>query len=353
MSSDRSLFGMSPEELTAELALEKKFRGTQIFRWLHHDGAQDFSGMSNLPASLRDLLETAYGSPYSTRIVSSSTDEDGTVKIAVESDDGAVVESVLLEDIRGRKTACLSSQVGCAMGCRFCRTAQMGLMRNLSAGEIVEQLRHLINLFGKIDNIVFMGMGEPLANLEEVRGSIAIMQHEKGMGLSTRRITISTSGLAGAIRDMAEHGPPVRLALSLVTTNQDLREELMPVATGNPLPEISEALAAYRDTHKRRISLEYVVMGGVNSSKKDAMELAAFARPLRAQVNIIPWNPAAELPFTEPSREEVESFVRRVEEAGLTVSRRYTRGRGVNGACGQLAVGINASEDSSEGPSEG
>ncbi len=338
---EHSLFGYTPEELVAVLGLEKRFRGQQLFLWMHRDGATGFDEMSNLPATLRRELAERFDAPYSTRIGRSSPDDDGTVKIAVVSSDGAVVESVLLEDNQGRKTACLSSQVGCALGCRFCRTAQMGFIRNLSAGEIVEQLYHLRNAYGKIDNVVFMGMGEPLTNLEELRRAIALMQHSDGLGMSLRRITVSTSGLTDAIHDMAENGPPVRLALSLITTDQGLREELMPIAKNNPLPELKRALEAYRNSHKRRITLEYVVMGGVNASPEDAEGLAAFAKPLRAQVNIIPWNPVPELDFAEPSRDEVKSFIAMLEERGVTISQRYTRGRGVNGACGQLAVGLH------------
>jgi 23S rRNA (adenine2503-C2)-methyltransferase len=341
---EHSLFGYTPEELVAQLELKKRFRGQQLFLWMHRDGATGFDEMSNLPAALREELTGRFGSPYSTRVSHRNPDEDGTVKIAVESSDGAAVESVLLQDREGRKTACLSSQVGCAMGCRFCRTAQMGFIRNLSAGEIVEQLYHLRNAYGKIDNIVFMGMGEPLANLEQLRRAVALLQHTDGLGMSLRRITVSTSGLTGAIYDMAEHGPPVRLALSLITTDQSLREELMPIAKTNPLPELEKALEAYRDNHKRRVTLEYVVIGGVNASPEDAEGLAALAKPLRAQVNIIPWNPVPELDFSEPSRDEVRSFIRMLEERGVTISQRYTRGRGVNGACGQLAVGLHDKE---------
>ncbi|MFO7850652.1 MAG: 23S rRNA (adenine(2503)-C(2))-methyltransferase RlmN [Spirochaetia bacterium] len=339
-----SLFGLYPEELVEKLDLGKKFRGNQLFRWLHRDGARSFDGMTNLPAALREELKSKFELPASSRVTRVRPDKDGTVKIAVEASDGAVVESVLLQDEEGRKTACLSSQVGCAMGCRFCRTAEMGLQRNLSAGEIMEQLHHLRDLYGKTDNIVFMGMGEPLANLESVRKAILLMHHEEGIGLSLRRITISTAGIVDAIYELAEKGPAVRLALSLITADQKQRKELMPIASRNPLPRLAEALTEYRDTHKRRISLEYVVMSGINTSGEDAEGLAKFARPLRAQVNIIPWNPVPELPFSEPSREEVKRFIGFLQERGVIVSQRFTRGRGINGACGQLAVGITSPE---------
>lgn len=329
---------LTPEELIETLGLSPSFRGKQLFEWLHSHGVRSFDEMKNLPADLRTRLKEEYGSPRSVQTVKTNSDDDGTVKILVELDDGEKVESVLLEDIQGRKTACLSSQVGCALGCRFCRTARMGLHRNLSAAEIVEQFHLLRDEFGKIDNIVFMGMGEPLANLAEVRKAVSLFAHEKGLGMSLRRITLSTSGIVEKIHDLAENGPPLRLALSLITADQGRREELMPIAAGNPLPELFSALEEYRSAHKKRITLEYVVMAGVNSSREEAKKLAEFARPLRAQINIIPWNPVEELPFSEPGRDELERFIAYLDEFELPVSRRFTRGRGVNGACGQLAV---------------
>lgn len=332
------LLELRPEELVDSLGLTPKFRGKQLFEWLHSHGSLSFEEMQNLPAALRSRLEEEYGAPRSARVVRELPDEDGTVKILVELYDGELIEAVLLEDIQGRKTACLSSQVGCALGCRFCRTSRMGLHRNLSAAEIVEQFYLLRDSYGKIDNIVFMGMGEPLANLSEVRKAVSLFGHEHGLGMSLRRITLSTSGLTDKIYDLAEKGPPLRLALSLVTADQDRREELIPVAVHNSLTELFSALETYHKKHKKRITLEYVVIRGINSSREDAEKLAEFARPLRAQVNIIPWNPVEELLFEEPSRKELNRFIDYVERFDVPVARRFTRGRGVNGACGQLAV---------------
>jgi 23S rRNA (adenine2503-C2)-methyltransferase len=341
MSGGReTLLGLFPEELNDSLELEKGFRGRQLFRRLHLEGSRSFEEMTELPAALRRRLDEQIGSPLVGRVVASTSDEDGTVKLALQSQDDIPVECVLLQDRQGRKTACLSSQIGCGMGCRFCRTAEMGFYRQLSAGEILEQLAHLRELYGKIDNVVFMGMGEPLANLPRVQKAVELMRHREGLGMSLRRITVSTCGLVDGIRRLTEEGPRVRLALSLITADQKKREELMPIAAANPLPRLYEALADYRSVHKRRITLEYVAIGGVNTGTGDAEKLAAFAKPLRAQVNIIPWNPVDGLPFKEPSRDELHRLIAAVEELGIPVSRRLTRGRGVNGACGQLATGL-------------
>ncbi len=350
MSGREPLLGLFPEELNERLGLDKAFRGRQLFRRLQLEGAQTFEEMSELPAVLRRRLEEQLGRPLESSILASHADEDGTVKLVLQmngdADDGIPVECVLLQDRQGRKTACLSSQLGCGMGCRFCRTAEMGFHRQLSAGEIIEQFTRLRELHGKIDNVVFMGMGEALANLPRVQRAVELMRHPEGLGMSLRRITVSTCGLVEGIRRLTEEGPAVRLALSLITADQKKREELMPIAATNPLPRLADALADYHAAHKRRITLEYVAMAGINTAPADAEKLAAFARPLRGQVNIIPWNPVEGLPFREPSREELHRFIASVEELGVPVSRRFTRGRGVNGACGQLATKLLGTSES-------
>jgi 23S rRNA (adenine2503-C2)-methyltransferase len=304
--------------------------------------------MSNLSKELRNRLEEEHGSVLSSRISGEQSDEDGTVKLGITLADGAVIETVLLRDEKERRTACLSSQVGCAMGCSFCRTATMGLVRNLSGGEIVEQLLHLRSRFGELDNIVFMGMGEPLANLPAVRSAVAIFTHPKGLGMSPRRITISTCGLVAGIRSLAAEGPAVRLALSLVSARGELREKLMPITRSNPLNQLKQALAEWYEQHGKRITLEYVAIGGENTGAEDARRLARFARGLAVMVNVIPWNPAAELPFREPTQRELDDFMLEVEQQGLSLTRRFRRGRGVNGACGQLAVLERDGEESAD-----
>ncbi len=330
--------GLLPEELAEQLNLTPAFRGTQLFEWIHLQGATSFEEMSNLSKDLRAELASKHGAPLSSKIFSEQIDEDGTAKLGITLADGTVVESVLLHDEHERQTACLSSQVGCAMGCTFCRTATMGLVRNLSGGEIVEQLLHLRRYYGDLDNIVFMGMGEPLANLQALRRSVSVFTHPKGLGMSPRRITVSTCGLSAGIRSLAAEGPPVRLALSLVSARAELRERLMPITRSNPIEDLKEALQEWHRQYGKRITLEYVAIGGENTTADDARRLARFSEGLEVLVNVIPWNPAAELPFREPDQQELERFMTELEKQGLPLTRRYRRGRGVNGACGQLAV---------------
>jgi 23S rRNA (adenine2503-C2)-methyltransferase len=256
--------------------------------------------------------------------------------------DGLSVESVLLSDGEGRRTACLSSQAGCPAACVFCKTGQGGFKRNLDASEITEQFFRLRFLAPDIANIVVMGMGEPLLNLKELRKALNIFTAPEGLGISKRRITLSTSGIAGGIRDMADRGPPVRLAFSLTTADEALRERLMPAARANPLPRIKEALGYYQEKTGFRITLEAVLLGGINTRRQDADALAAFAEGLDVVVNLIPWNPVEGLefegrPLKEPGEREREEFISALEARGLKVTRRLRKGRGIAGACGQLA----------------
>lgn len=333
-----SLCGLLPDQLCETAGISPAFRGRQLFEWIHHHGVLDFDGMTSLPGQMRADLINRYDRPLSTRVDQVREDSDGTAKISLRLHDGRLVESVLLNDENGRKTACLSSQVGCALGCTFCRTGMMGLIRNLSAGEIVEQYLHLRQLYGEIGNIVFMGMGEPLMNLGEVLPAIDIFHRPEGINLGMRRITISTSGVATGIYRLCDAGIPVRLAVSLITADQDLREELMPIARSVPLKNLQQALIKFQELHNKRITLEYVVFRGINTRDMDADLLEEFIRPLQAMVNIIPWNPVEELSYEEPSEKEIQRFVQKLTDRNIPVTRRYRRGRGINGACGQLAT---------------
>jgi 23S rRNA (adenine2503-C2)-methyltransferase len=252
------------------------------------------------------------------------------------------IEAVLLEDGRGRRTACLSTQAGCAMGCVFCKTGALGFRRNLEAAEIVEQFLRL-RAEGEIANIVVMGMGEPLQNLPELRRALEVLCAPEGIGLSPRRITVSTAGIVEGIRDLTAAGPRVRLALSLTAAETGLRERLMPITRTNPLGELKAALVEYQERWGQRITLETVLLGGLNTREEDAAALAAFARGLDAVVNLIPWNPVEGMrfegrPLQEPSPGEAAAFQARLEKRGLAVTRRLRKGRGIGGACGQLGV---------------
>jgi len=224
------------------------------------------------------------------------------------------------------------------MGCAFCRTGLMGLVRNLAAHEIVEQLLHLRRETGDIGNIVFMGMGEPLLNAGAVAAAVGVFAHRDGPGMSTRRIMISTCGIAEGIRRLAEDGPDVRLAVSLVSAVPEVRGRLMPVTRANPLPALREALDVYQEATRRRITLEVVLIDGVTDRTEDVEALVAWVGPLGVMVNLIPWNPVPEIDFRESPPARVRWFKERLEAAKVPVTERLRKGRGVNGACGQLAI---------------
>lgn len=338
------LTGMLPDELAQHLFLKPSFRGKQVFEWIQR-GITSFAEMTNLSLELRETLKDR---PILTSEVSKEVlSSDGTAKITIKLQDNSFIESVLLIDENDRKTACLSSQAGCAMGCTFCNTATMGLIRNLTAGEIVEQFLHLRSRYGNISNIVFMGMGEPLANLTEVMKSIKILHHPMGQNIGHRKITISTSGLTAKIKELADIGIPVKLAVSLISADEKIRAELMPVAGKETLKALKASLVYFQEKAKKRITIEYVIMAGINDRKEDAIKLRHFTHNIKTIVNIIPWNPVEGLPYREPDDKTVESFINMLEELSITVTKRYRKGRSVNGACGQLAV-LQNSPDSSD-----
>jgi len=224
------------------------------------------------------------------------------------------------------------------MGCSFCKTGALGFARNLGADEIVEQYHHLAALGSRPGNIVFMGMGEPLLNLPELRQAVAIFTHPAGLHLSARKITISTCGVVPGIRELADKGPRVRLAVSLTCAEDEIRDSLMPVNRSWNLAILKETLSYYQARTGDRITLEVAVMDGVNSSKEDARRLAGWIGTLAVQINVIPWNPVAGLPFRSPDTGDLERFETELEKAGLTVVRRMRRGRGIGAACGQLGT---------------
>jgi 23S rRNA (adenine2503-C2)-methyltransferase len=328
-----SLYGLAPAELAGVLSLDPPYRARQVYRHLAH-GVFSFEEMTDLPLEERKRLVSMYPRIPGSEPAAELSDPDGSFKLQIRLGDGAAVECVLLEDIEGRKTACLSSQVGCPMGCTFCKTGSLGYLRDLSAGEIMEQFHFLSARRGPVSNVVFMGMGEPCANLGEVRKAISILSGEICMSL--RKITISTSGHVPGILELAEKGPAARLAVSLTTADDELRGKLMPVNRSWNLDVLKEALLHYQDKTRERITLECAIMGGVNASPESARQLLSWIGRLKVQVNVIPWNRVPGLPFVEPSREEVQSFMAVLEGAGLVASRRMRRGRGVMGACGQL-----------------
>ena len=326
--------GLLPEEICQNLNVSPAFRGKQIFKWISL-GAESFDEMTNLPKDLRSSLEEK-AVLRSSSVNQVLRDKDGSVKLQIKTRDGLLIETVLLTDIEGRKTACVSCQAGCAMACAFCQTGHLGFARNLTAAEIVEQFLFLEKECGELQNIVFMGMGEPMLNLESIRKAIEVLTHKEGRALGTKRITLSTCGIIKGIYDLADNGPKIRLALSLTTADPDLRAALMPVTKTNPLPEVRKAIDYYAKKSGRRVTLEAALLAGKNTGPESARRIIDFARGIDVNINLIPWNPIEALPFEEPSREECDAFVRSLEAAGLNVTLRRRRGAGIKGACGQL-----------------
>ena len=329
------LTGLIPEEITEKLNLSQSFRGKQIFKWIS-TGVSSFDQMTNLSLDLRNELKEKASLRTST-VSQTLTDPDGTIKLVILLNDGNCVETVLLTDKEGRKTACVSCQAGCAMKCAFCMTGTLGLARNLTAAEIVEEFLYLEAAAGKLDNIVFMGMGEPMQNLEAIRRTIEILCHKDGRALSSKRITLSTCGIVKGIYDLADNGPAIRLAVSLTTADEELRKKLMPVSVGdNSLSELKKAIAYYAEKSGKRVTLEAALLHDTNTSKESAQNMIDFAKGLDVNINLIPWNPVETLPFSEPSQSEIKSFTEILEKAGLNVTLRTRRGRKIGGACGQL-----------------
>lgn len=330
------LTGLLPDEITSELELSQKFRGMQIFKWIGN-GVTDFSRMTNLSNDLRNQLSEK-AVLRTSAIANTLKDPDGTIKLQVQLKDDNIIETVLLTDKEGRKTACVSCQAGCAMKCAFCMTGTLGLSRNLEPAEIVEQFLYLESVAGKLDNIVFMGMGEPMQNLPAIRKAIQILCHKDGRALSSKRITLSTCGVVKGIYDLADNGPNIRLAVSLTTANEDLRKELMPVANAdaNNLAELKKAITYYAEKSGKRVTLEAALLHNKNTDSISADNMIKFAKGSDVNINLIPWNPVSCLPFEEPTNAEVKQFVEKLEKARLNVTLRTRRGRKIGGACGQL-----------------
>ncbi len=343
MSDKIILSGLLPEEINEKLELKQAFRGKQIFQWIGK-GASSFDEMTNLSSALRSELAQK-AKIYSSSIAKVLEDPDGTVKLQIALDDGLAVETVLLTDKEGRKTACVSCQAGCAMNCAFCQTGHLGFARNLTAGEIVEQFLYLEKKSGPLSNIVFMGMGEPMMNLSAIRRAVEILCHKDGRALSSRRITLSTSGVIKGIYDLADNGPAIRLAVSLTTADEELRRQLMPICKTNPLPELKKAIQYFISKTGKRVTLEAALLHGKNTGRESADNMISFAKDMDVLLNLIPWNPVATLPFEEPSSAECKNYVRMLENAGLNVTLRTRRGRKIGGACGQLGKTLSGFEN--------
>ncbi len=341
----KSLYGLDETTLVEILGLQKAFHGKQISNWLVK-GVTSFDQMTNLSKAERERLKTLMGSPCSSVLHSQQTDPSGATKLGVKLHDGSIIETVLLVDKKGRHTACLSSQVGCAMGCTFCRTGTMGLERNLATEEIIEQYVHLLQVSEQpITHIVYMGMGEPLANIAAVNRSIRYFHQENTYGISYRRITISTCGVVPGILKLAEQKLPVKLAVSLVTADNYSRSQIMPVNNKWDIMELKQALIHFQRVGGKRFTFEYCLLHNINTDEKSAKKLASYVQGMNVVVNLIPWNPAEELPYETPTEAEIDQFCRYLERYHVNYTRRRSRGREINGACGQLAVPLNKGLD--------
>src|SRR5207302_8410912 len=326
---------------------EKPYRARQLFRWLHQRGAASLEEMTDLPRAFRDRLAAE------TRLTALVIDDvqqsvDGTRKYRLRTQDGKLIEAVYLpavdveDEAEGtgiRRTLCVSTQVGCAMGCSFCMTATMGLIRNLSAGEIVDQVHRVNADLGDrpLTNLVFMGMGEPLHNYANVMRSLELLQHEDGLNISHRRITVSTSGLVPNIVRFGQE-TQVKLAVSLNATTDEQRARLMPVDKKWNIAALIDAVRKFPSRQGRRVTFEYVLLKGVNDSDEDAARLAALLKGLPVKVNLIPYNENPGLGFGDPGQERLQAFRAQLTKRGIISMVRKNRGRDIAAACGQLAV---------------
>ena len=335
------MLALGPEEITAAVVALgfPKYRGGQLWQWLHKQRVGDFAAMGNLPAALREALAAtghAWGFSEREHLVS----QDGLTEKWLYASDGAPIETALIREIRGRRrTVCVSCMCGCPVNCVFCATGQGGFTRNLRAAEIVEQVYRADARCREHDhegltNVVYMGMGEPLLNYDEVIRSAEIISHPQGFNLGHRHLTISTMGIAPRILQLAREHPSFRLAISLHATEQGQRERLIPLAKKYPLDELLDALHRFAARTSRRLMIEYCLIREVNDTLADAARLRQLLRGLPAQVNLIPLNPTPSCPYQTPEPRRVRAFQDALGDLPATL--REEKGRDINAACGQL-----------------
>ncbi|TLD41803.1 MAG: Ribosomal RNA large subunit methyltransferase N [Candidatus Jettenia ecosi] len=318
---------------------EPVYRAKQILSWIYNKGATDFDQMSNLPKDLRKKLAEKRQA-FQTTVDTLTQTKDETEKFLVRLPDGNEIECVLLREGK-RITVCVSTQVGCAMACRFCASGIPGLERNLSAGEIVEQALHVKNHFPpeeRLTNIVFMGIGEPLANYDNVMKAIRIMNAKWGLGIGARHITISTVGAIRGIHRLAQEELQINLAISLHAPDDVTRSKIIPSNKKTGIKNIIAAAQEYFQSTGRDISFEYILIDGINASRQDAESLAHLLKGIQCNINLLPLNPIEEFNFRPPSREAIETFCKILKKSGLIVTLRRKKGDHINAACGQLRL---------------
>lgn len=332
-----ALVGLMPEAIAAQTGTTA-LQARQVFRWMHQKQVLDFAAMTDLSKATRAALAEHAVAADATLAEMQQCKRTGTKKALVRLADGESVECVLIRDVE-RVTLCVSSQVGCALQCSFCATGLAGFTRNLSVGEIAVQALLLLrgeDMAGRSPNIVYMGMGEPFRNYDNVMESIRLLMHPEGLGIGARKITVSTAGEVKAIEQFASEPWQVRLSISLHAANDELRAKLVPLNRRYPLAKLKESLLRYQAVSGRQITFEWTLLDGVNDSIKDAEELLKFARGLQASINLIPWNPVMDLPYATSSRQRCEAFAEYVNSHGLKATLRREKGRDIEAACGQL-----------------
>ena len=334
----KDLKSLNLEQLTEELLNigEKKFRAKQVYSWIHEKLVDSFDEMTNLSKDLREKLKENY-TLNSMEVVAVQTSKiDGTQKYLFRLHDGHVVESVLMRYHHGN-SVCISSQVGCLMGCRFCASTIGGKVRDLAASEMLGQIYKIQKISEeRVHNVVVMGTGEPLDNYDNLVQFIKMLTDENGLNISQRNLTVSTCGIVPKIRQLAEEKFQMTLALSLHATTQEKRKQLMPIANKYDLKEVLDACHYYYEQTGRRITFEYSLVDGVNDTKEDAQELTKLIGKFPCHVNLIPVNPIKERDFVQPNKQECQAFRNKLEKNGINVTIRREMGRDIDGACGQL-----------------
>lgn len=319
---------------------DKAFRGNQVYEWLWSKGAHHFDDMTNLSKEIRQMLEEHFVINH-IQVDTMQHSTDGTIKNAVRLHDGLIVESVLIPT-ETRTTACVSSQVGCSLDCNFCATARLKRMRNLGPDEIYDQVKAIdqeSRLYHNrpLSNIVFMGMGEPLMNYNNVMKAIDMITSEEGLGMSPKRITVSTSGVSKMIKKMADDEVKFKLAVSLHSAVEEIRNHIMPFTKSFPLPELREALEYWYRKTKSKVTYEYVVWKDINDDQKSIDALVKFCKYVPCKVNLIEYNPIDDGEFQQAAPEAIDAYIKALENAGIVAKVRRSRGKDIDAACGQLA----------------
>ncbi|HEY2155276.1 MAG TPA: 23S rRNA (adenine(2503)-C(2))-methyltransferase RlmN [Isosphaeraceae bacterium] len=339
MPEKRPLLDTAPHELRDWLVARghPAYRAKQVMRWVAEGRAEAFAAMTDLPGRLRDELDAEWA-VFATAVDHHDVAPDGTDKLLLACPDGRRIECVLMAE-DDRRTVCISTQVGCGMGCVFCASGMKWVVRNLTKGELLEQvlrLRNLLPIGERLTNLVVMGMGESLANLDNLIPALDWICSTGGLGMGQRRVTISTVGLPEKMHKLADLDRQYHLAVSLHAPTAELRDQLVPINEKVGLPAVMEAADAYFQKTGRQVTFEYVLLAGVNDRREDALALAELLRARKAHANLIPYNPVAGLPFGRPSPEAVRRFVDTLRAGGVSASVRKTKGRPIDAACGQL-----------------